>query len=440
MCRIFIKKKGFTLIEIAVVISILAILATFAVANIFNLKNDTQDSAITTDMATLQNIFSVSSINNGNMGKDSIASGTIINVLSDINKDSVDPNILKLYSINYDIAKYYKKLNKNLDDYLVDDSNNVYYKGLFNSVFERLTEEDLENDIGTTVAEKTITGDAITNRYRHTAVRYNNKMIIFGGSDGSARKNDCYEVDLNSYISTKKTLAGDTISGRVLHSAVIYNGKMIIFGGYDGNYKNDCYEVDLKTYDVTQKTLTGDTISARYAHTAVVYDGKMIVFGGYAEGGLNDCYEVDLNSYIVTKKTLAGSAISARYYHTAVGFDGKMFIFGGYNYYAGFLGDCYSVDLSTYQVTKKTITGDSISARHMHTAGVYNGKMIVFGGAPLTNTCYSVNLSTSVSEKLNLDVSPSARYSHTAIMYFNKMIIFGGYNGTTLFNECYEVQ
>lgn len=442
MLKRFIYKKGMTLVEIVVVMAILAILVTLAVANYSGIKSGAEDSAITTDIATLQNIFSLSSVTNGSIGKDALAAGTIINVLSDINGDSVDPNTLKLYSINSGISRYYKKLNKNLDDYLVDASNNVYYKGLFKSIFGSLSEENLETDVGTTTEQKTITGDAITPRYIHTAVRYNNKMIIFGGYDG-ADKNDCYEIDLTTYVSTQKQLDGDSISPRRLHSAVIYNGKMIVFGGYNGGGTlGDCYELDLKTYDVVKKSLTGDEITPRYGHSAVVYNGKMIIFAGSNDTErFNDYYEVDLTSYIVTKKSLInGDIILTRNYHTAVVFDGKMIIFGGYNYYLGWMNDGYSIDLSTYEVTQLTATGDSISARHFHTAGVYNGKMIIFGGAPLTNTCYAVELPTCNSTQMNLVNPPSARYSHTQVMYFNKMIIFGGYDGTTLLNDCYEIR
>ena len=435
------NESGFTFFEISIVILILAVLVAIAVPNYQGIKDEAGDLVRKADIGTLENAFSLAAVTSSSLGKDAIASGTIINVLTDIEGNIVDPNTLKLYGINTQIGSYYKKLKNSIGDYMVDSQNNVYYKGLFSNFSKGITEEDLENDIGTTVTQKTMTGDAITARYRHSAVVYNNKMIIFGGNDG-ANKNDCYEINLETYVSTKKTLIGSSISARGYQSAVVYNNKMIMFGGYNGSSGlGDCYEVDLETYNVTQKSLTGDTISARWGHSVVAYAGKMIIFGGYdGASRLNDCYEVDLNSYTVVQKTLTGDTISERNHHTAVVFNGKMFIFGGYNYYTGLSSGCYSVDLLTYNVTRITVTGDSISARYIHTAEVYNGKMITFGGSTLTNTCYAVNLSTNVSTQMNLVNPPSARYSHTAVMYFNKMIIFGGYDGTTMLNDCYEIE
>ncbi|MCL6430524.1 MAG: hypothetical protein K6V36_06625, partial [Anaerolineae bacterium] len=77
----------------------------------------------------------------------------------------------------------------------------------------------------------------------------------------TAYRNDCYEVDLSTYASTRKTLTGSNISPRAWHSAVVFDDKMIIFGGYNGSDRfGDCYEIDLRTYKVTAKTLTGGTI------------------------------------------------------------------------------------------------------------------------------------------------------------------------------------
>lgn len=433
-------KKGFTFIEISIVIAILAILAAFAVPNFFGLKEEAGDSAIKADIGTLSSAFSLAAVANDTSGRTAITAGTIIEALSDIDGNIVDPNTLKLYQINTSIAGYYEKLNNNIDNYLVSSLNDVYYKGKFSNISEGISAK-LESDMGTATTEKTVTGDAISHRYRHTAVLYNGKMIVFGGDDGSINQNDCYEIDLTTYVSTKKALTGASIPGRSFHSAVVYNDRMIIFGGWNGSFLGDCYEIDLTTYHVTAKTLTGDSVSPRWGHTAVVYNGKMIIFAGNEEAGrLNDCYEIDLNTYNATQRILTGDSIPERNYHTAVVYNGEMIIFGGYHTYWAWLNDCYSVNLSTYKAATQTITGDAVAARHFHTAVVCNGKMIIFGGAPLTNTCYAVELSTYVSQQKNLVDSPSARYSHTAIMYNGKMIIFQGYDGVSLLSDCYEVE
>ncbi|MGE5328228.1 MAG: Kelch repeat-containing protein [Deltaproteobacteria bacterium] len=434
------KENGFTFIEISIVILIIAILIAVAVPNYQGVKNEAADSAIKADIGTLENAFSLAAVTNSSLGKDAVAAGTIVNALSDMNGDIIDPNTRKLYQINTTIASFYKKLNRDIGNYMVDSMNNVYYKGKFQGINGSISAK-LESDTGNNTTQKTITGYAIEHRYRHSAVYYNGKMIVFGGDDGTRNSNDCYEIDLTTYVCSKKNLTGASIVGRSFHTAVVYNDKMIIFGGWNGSALNDCYEINLKTYNVVQKSLTGDTIVGRWGHTAVVYNGKMIIFaGGNMSERLNDYYEVDLSNYKVYKKTLTGTVIPERNYHTAVVYNGNMIIFAGYHTYWGWLDDCYSINLSNYKVTKITIAGDSIASRHFHTAVVGNGKMIVFGGAPLTNSCYALDLTTYVSVNMNLVNPPSARYAHSAIMYNGKMVIYAGIDGSNLFSDCYEIE
>lgn len=428
--------------ELTVAIAILAILLTIAVPTYINIKRDAEDAEFKADMVSLKSAFCVSSVVNSSLGKAAVSSGTIINVLSDKNGNVIDPNTVKLYSIDTSISSYYNNLNKSLENYMVDSSNNVYYKGRFSDIIGELSAK-LESDIGTSVATNNLSGDVISGRYGHSAVFYNGKMIVFGGYD-TAYRNDCYEVDLSTYASTRKTLTGSNISQRGWHSAVVFNDKMIIFGGYNGSDRfGDCYEIDLRTYKVASKTLTGDAIPDRQQHSALVFNGNMIIFGGQGDdtSPRNDCYEVDLETYIVTQKTLTGSAISARRYHSAVLYNGNMIIFGGR---AGSnLNDCYSVDLYTYKSTARTITGDAISARYGHTAVVYNGKMIIFAGYDTAhrNDCYAVDLSTYASVTKNLVDAPPARYCHSAVMYNGKMIVFGGLGSdwVTTYNDCKEI-
>lgn len=128
----FLKKEsGFTFLEISIVILILAILIAFAVPNYMGVQDEAQNAAISGDIATLGNAFSLCSIVNSDSMKEALPDGTTITALSDIDGNIIDPDTLTLYSIKPGIAKYYKKLNKNLDSYLVDDTNEVYYKGLF---------------------------------------------------------------------------------------------------------------------------------------------------------------------------------------------------------------------------------------------------------------------------------------------------------------------
>lgn len=412
----------------------------FAVPNYLGIKDEAQNSAITADIASLENAFSLCSVVNSSSMKDSLFGGTTIEALSDIDGNVVDPNTLKLYSIKNDIARYYKKLNKNLDDYLVDDSNGVYYKGLFYGKKGGVSAK-VESDAGTACVQKNITGDSISARRGHSALLWNDKMIIFAGGTDTQNLNDCYEVDLSTFKSEQKTISGTSIPVLFRHSAVLYNDKMVIFGGsnYDGTTDYaDLYEIDLKTYTAVRKTITGDAIPARNRHTAVVYNNKMIIFGGDGEAVCNDCYEIDLNTYTSVKITLSGDSIPVRYAHSAAVYSGNMIIYGGYSGSADY-DDCYSINLSTYAVTKKTLSVDAPPAMHSHRAVVCNGKMIIFGGTSLTNDIFSIDLSTYAVTRSALTNPPAVRSEHSLILYNAKMILFGGINGTCL-NDCYEIQ
>ncbi|MCL6559360.1 MAG: prepilin-type N-terminal cleavage/methylation domain-containing protein, partial [Firmicutes bacterium] len=156
--------NGFTLMELTMVIAILAILMMIAVPTYITIKRDAEDAEVKADMLSLKNAFNVSSIVNNSIGKAAIAPGTIVNVLSDINGNVIDPNTVKLYSIDASISSYYNKLNKSLDDFMVDSANNVYYRGKFNGMVGSLSAK-LESDIGASVATKNLSGDLISGRY-----------------------------------------------------------------------------------------------------------------------------------------------------------------------------------------------------------------------------------------------------------------------------------
>ncbi len=434
---LFGKNTGFTLMELVLAIAILAILVAVAIPNYDGLEAGAQDSAIQADIAVLGNAFSLSSVVNDSAGKSAVPAGTVVNELSNIEGDIVDPNSLKLYMINTSIAQYYKKLNKSLEDYLVDSANNVYYKGRFSKVSGGISAR-LESDMGTTVTAHALGGDAAATREGHSAVLYDGKMIVLGGYNGTWHP-DCYSVELSTYTSTRNTLTGASIAGRAYHSAVMQNDNMIVFGGEtSGGLVSECYSVNLKTLTVDTKTLSGDVITARRGHSAVVYNGKMIVFGGYDGAYLNDCYEVDLKTFEVTQRTLTGDAVSGRAWHTAVLYNGEIIVFGGFDGVSS-TADCYSINLNTYRVTARSITGDAISARHGHTSVLCSGKMIVFGGNGGGNSCYAVNLSTYISAVKGLVGAPSAREKHSSIIYNGKMIVFGGNDGSYC-SDCYEVQ
>ena len=57
-------------------------------------------------------------------------------------------------------------------------------------------------------------------RHGHTSVKYNNKMYMFGGKDGSTTYYDTWEYDLNTTTWTKKALASSSYA-RYEHSSIM---------------------------------------------------------------------------------------------------------------------------------------------------------------------------------------------------------------------------
>ena len=97
-------------------------------------------------------------------------------------------------------------------------------------------------------------------RYFHSCVRYQNKLIIFGGYSGSRRLSDMYTYDCQSHYWTKvDTSNSDAPSGRSSLVAQVYKNNFYIFGGYNGtSVMNDMYQCRLQPICVPQSSLIHD--------------------------------------------------------------------------------------------------------------------------------------------------------------------------------------
>ena len=174
--------------------------------------------------------------------------------------------------------------------------------------------------------------------YSHTAIVYNDKMIVFGGYNGSDRLNTTYEYDITNDTWTQLSSGAIAMSNSV---SVIYNGKMIVFGGYNGSeVNNDTWEYDI-TNDAWTQLSSGAT--ARYLSSAILHNDKMIIFGGYDKNSnLNDTWEYDITNDTWTQ--LSSSGVDGFYHHTAIVYNDEMIVFGGYN--GSVLSDTFGYNIS----------------------------------------------------------------------------------------------
>jgi len=141
-------------------------------------------------------------------------------------------------------------------------------------------------------------------RLCHTAVTNNNKMYIYGGhiTQPSSEyfhtvKQDLYEYDLITR-GWREIPVSEGAPRRTEHTAVVYNNSMVIFGGYSGNgYENSVMVFNFAAQAWQQLVAQGEAPSARSAHTAVVVGNSMYIFGGW--NGLhcmNDLHELNFET------------------------------------------------------------------------------------------------------------------------------------------------
>ena len=160
-----------------------------------------------------------------------------------------------------------------------------------------------------TWTELSPTGLPIGARRYHGAVydATNEWMVVFGGSGWGGLRNDTWALDLTPGAEAWRQLAvtGSVPPTRWQHTAIYdsENGLMVVFGGSDGSaLRNDAWALNLTTLHWAELSPAGDPPPARRKHSAVFQNpfgastyGWMIVFGGLGNGGfLNDVWYLDL--------------------------------------------------------------------------------------------------------------------------------------------------
>jgi len=268
-------------------------------------------------------------------------------------------------------------------------------------------------------------------RLCHTAVVNNSKMYIYGGhiTQPSSEyfhtvKQDLYEYDLITR-EWREIAAGEGAPRRTEHTAVVYNNSMVVFGGYSGNgYENSVMVFDIETQQWRQLVTKGEAPSARSAHTAVVVGQSMYVFGGW--NGIycmNDLHELNFETctwslvsadtsresrasgsanhvHSIHKSTVhspIGEHPSARCSHGAVIItrhaDGAtpaapvMYVFGGYaieganeSANKGYLDDLYEFHFDTKTWVRSNTRGSIPSPRSRFRMIPYQDSIYLFAG------------------------------------------------------------
>lgn len=269
-------------------------------------------------------------------------------------------------------------------------------------------------------------------RLCHTAVIHENKMYIYGGhiTQPSSEyfhtvKQDLYEYNLTSR-EWREIPVGDGAPRRTEHTAVVYNNSMIVFGGYSGNrYENSVMVFDFATSQWKELAVQGELPSARSAHTAVVVDNFMYIFGGWNgvycmndlhalnfetntwtlvcadtsqasrnSGSSNHAHSIYADNATITAARPIGENPSARCSHGAVvlpqvssGSSNVMYVFGGYSIESaaespnkGYLDDLYEFHFDTKEWIRSKTWGTSPCPRSRFRMIPYDNSIYLFAG------------------------------------------------------------
>ncbi len=231
-----------------------------------------------------------------------------------------------------------------------------------------------------------------------------NRMILFGGWNGLTWSfyNDVWALDLlgsdeqmwGSEEWTQLMPSGTPPSIRAATNAVIdpVNNRMVLFGGADGTYGfNDTWSLALDTYTWTQLHPLGTAPPARFGH-ATVYDPvehRMIIFGGsnYGQPFLNDVWALDLTYGSEAWQRLSPGGVQpeprAQHFYAFHAFNRDMVIGFGY-YWSGYhvyLDDVWALNLNSLQ-WRQVLASDIVEARRGSCAAYdpSSHQIMIFGG------------------------------------------------------------
>lgn len=286
-------------------------------------------------------------------------------------------------------------------------------------------------------------------RLCHTAVVHNNKMYIYGGhiTQPSSEYFDTVKKDLYEYdLATREWRELPTSDGaprRTEHTAVVYNNSMVVFGGYSGiGYENSVMVFDFTTQQWQQLVAQGEAPSVRSAHTAVVVGSSMFVFGGWnGVHCMNDLHELNFETNTWTLicadtsalSRVSGSSNHAHSIHAATGpahparplgeypsarcshgavvlqppgeSSNVMYVFGGYAIEGaaespnkGYLDDLYEFNFDTKKWSRSKIRGTAPSPRSRFRMLPYNDSIYLFAGwnsAKHFSTLHRYNVTTN---------------------------------------------
>ncbi|KAJ7783574.1 hypothetical protein DFH07DRAFT_727086 [Mycena maculata] len=187
----------------------------------------------------------------------------------------------------------------------------------------------------------TVYGPAPVGRYGHAVtMALGSKFIVFGGQVDGEFLNDLWSFDLNSLRSRAtwelcEPASSERPAQRTGHATVTYENRIIVFGGTDGQYHyNDTWSFDLTTRKWSELQCIGFIPSPREGHAAALVDDVVYIFGGRGVDGkdLNDLAAFKISNqrwYMFQNMGPSPPAPSGRSGHAMATVGTRVYVLGG---------------------------------------------------------------------------------------------------------------